>query len=198
MRQLYYQPGEWKTRPSRQKAGNLDVIRLVGLNDVRVIAYNIAPQDARLLDVRVGRLFGEWQDTYAGWEWNGIMPRRRERGISNFGKEALITLTQVWENPVSGASAGWTSQSLPAEWVGRLVAVDDAGVVHQPTVGAFLLQNAYRAGYSWQQETFKGLAASRIKQLRFQIRQCRWIEVRNISLQPGQRTQIGIVDAGDK
>jgi len=49
MRQLYYQPGEWKTRPSRQKAGNLDVIRLVGLNDVRVIAYNIAPQDARLV-----------------------------------------------------------------------------------------------------------------------------------------------------
>ena len=155
-----------------------------------------AGQDARLLDVRLGKPVGEWQDTYAGWEWNGKLLRRPERVISHAGQEAVVTLGQVGDSTGMGASAMWSSRSIPAEWVGRLVAVDDAGVVHLPTVDTTQLRDPAPLG-AWRGDdvTFKGLSASRIKELRFQIRRCQWVEVRNISLEPGRRSQVTVVDA---
>ena len=93
----------------------------------------------------------------------------------------------------------WTSGSFPAEWLGRLVAVDDVGVVHPPTVDTTRLRSPIPASvWFGEQAVFRGVALSRIKGFRFQTRRCQWVGVRNISLQPGQHTQVGIVDAGAK
>jgi len=45
---------------------------------------------------------------------------------------------------------------------------------------------------------FNGLPLSDVKEFRFEARPYAWVEFRNISLQPGQRTQVEIMDAGDK
>ena len=57
-----------------------------------------AAQDARLLDVRLGKPVGEWQDTYAGWEWNGKLPRRPERVISHAGQEAVVSWVRLGQH----------------------------------------------------------------------------------------------------
>jgi len=42
---------------------------------------------------------------------------------------------------------------------------------------------------------FSGLPLSDVKEFRFEARPYAWVEFRNVSLQPGQRTQVEVIDA---
>jgi hypothetical protein len=158
-----------------------------------------AARDTSSLDFRVGAPVGEWQDTFVGWEWSGKPPRRPERAILRAGQQAEVSLGQVWETVQSGCAVSWFSRSFPADWVGRIVAVDEGGVIHVPDGNIFnktMLQDAkITRGPRGECVSFTGLVSSHIKELRFQIRQCRWVEARNISLQPGRRTEVELVPA---
>ena len=76
-------------------------------------------------------------------------------------------------------------------------AIDYAAVVvHLPAVDRPELRSPLPLGTTRiERVTFNGLTAARIKELRFQIRPCQWVEVRNISLEPGRRTQVEVVNA---
>ncbi len=168
------------------------------------IWFDAAP-DAALLDVRVGQLVGSWQDTYVGWEWDGKQPRladrllpdRPELFLSLAGQQAQMRLTYLQKlGPRNETGAYWRTRSFPPGWSARLVAVDDAGVVHPPSSERTPLRDAARAGNSEDDYAeFYPLDLSRIKAVRFQVRRCQWIEVRNISLQPGRHSQVEVVEA---
>ena len=163
-----------------------------------------APPDATLLDVRVGKPIGDWQDTYVGWECKDsvptnpdrFLPSRPERFLSLSGQQVQVLLRYLNRVDWTRASAWWDARSLPGEWGGRLVAVDDAGVVHLPSPHWVRLHDtAPGRSYEGIGEEFDGLPSSRIKELRFQVRHCQWIEVRHISLQPGWHSQVEVAEA---
>ncbi len=168
-----------------------------GRSGINEYASFPAAADARLLDVHLGEAASEWQDTYAGWEWNGKMSQRPERFVSLAGQQTMVRAFGLSGDHADGASAQWNARSLPAGWVGRLVAVDDAGISHEPSASMPSLQEPVGTGmWVGDRVVFNGLPASRIKELRFQVHQCRWVEIRNIALQPGLHTQVSVVDAG--
>jgi hypothetical protein len=49
-----------------------------------------------------------------------------------------------------------------------------------------------------QTVTFSHLRLAQVKEFRFQARPYRWVEFHHVSLEPGQRTQVRIMDEGDK
>jgi predicted Ser/Thr protein kinase len=167
-----------------------------GSGNEALIAFS-APQEASQLDFRVAVPANEWQDTDAGWEWKGRIPRHPERVIRRSGQQAEVLLTQAEDNS-NGALIVWVTRSFPANWAGRLVAVDHDGNVHEPDRSYMSsLRDTAVAGWRGEMTTFNGLVLSQIKELRFQIRQCRWMEFRNVSLQPGVKTPVEVVDVAE-
>jgi len=156
-----------------------------------------APPESSLLDFRIGEPVGEWLDTDAGWEWNGKIPRHPERIIRRSGRQAIVTLEVVKEHPSGVTSVYWTSRPFPKDWVGRVVAVDVSGVVHESDPAMTSLKDAV-AAYEGQSEKFSKLPPSRIKELRLQIRYCRWVEFHGVSLQPDRHTQVQVVTTESK
>jgi hypothetical protein len=79
------------------------------------------------------------------------------------------------------------------EWEARVIAVDKDGQEH-PSAGGSL------GGNTFQQTTakFDQLPLSEVQEFQFQVRPYSWVEFRNVSLEPGRRTQVEIVDAQDK
>ena len=163
--------------------------------DQQAFIFFSATPDSTRLDFRVGVPADAWQDTDAGWEWNGNLPRHPERVIRRSGQQAEVTLL-TRGNPSRQPILYWDYRSFPADWIGRIVAVDKAGVVHNPKCYQTSLRGPGQLPPLGPYElTFDWLSFSQIKELRFQIRRCRWVEFRNLSLQPGRQTQVEIVDA---
>lgn len=154
-----------------------------------------APPEASLLDFRLGEPAGEWLDTDAGWEWNGEIPRHPERVIRRSGQQAIVALGRVKKLPDDGTSVDWTRRSFPKDWVGRVVAVDGSGVVHEPVPATTSLKDVMAWGWQGQSETFSNLPPARVKELRLQIRNCQWAEFRNVSLELDHRTSVEVQDA---
>ena len=171
-----------------------------------------APPETSLLDFDLGEPVGDWLDTDAGWEWKGDLPRPSERIIRRSGQQAIVALRRVEEiapppppadvalrrvkdHSIAATSVEWTSRSFPKEWVGRIVAVDGSGVVHEPAPETTSLNDVARPVYQFRRETFNGLAGSQIKEFRLQIRHCQWTEFCNLSLRPGQQTSVEVRDA---
>jgi len=155
-----------------------------------------APAGSSQLDFHIGEPNGEWQDTDAGWAWDGHLPRHAERVVRRSGQEAIVSLEQVNDQASAGTYVAWTSRSFPKVWVGRMVAVDEAGAVHEPIPRTTSLIDVAAVGWQFRSETFNKLSPSQIKEFRMQIRSCRWVEFRNVSLQPGYVTKVEIKDAG--
>ncbi len=154
-----------------------------------------APPEASQLDFRLGEPVGEWQDTDAGWAWDGHLPRHSERVIRRSGQQAIVTLGQVDERSGVATDVVWTSRSFPKDWVGRVVAVDVSGIVHTPVSAMTSLKDLATVAWQYQSERFDNLPASRIKEFRLQIRNCHWVEFRNVSLGLGHRTAVEVRDA---
>ena len=96
------------------------------------------------------------------------------------------------------ASAQWNARSLPVGWVGRLVAVDDAGISHEPSASMPCSGSRWGQACGWVTGGIQWAAG-----LPHQGTPVpgpplgRWVEIRNIALQPGLRTQVSVVDAED-
>ena len=148
-----------------------------------IVFPSVSPEPS-VLDFRIGEPEGEWKDTDAGWAWNGALPRHPERGIRRSGQQAVVTLRGVSELPGTGTSVDWTSSSFPKDWVGRVIAEDVSGVIHEPVPPTTLLKDVVAGGWRFENETFRNLPPSRVKELRLQIRNCRWVEFRNVPLEP--------------
>ena len=161
----------------------------------RTFLFFSAPPGASLLDFRIGEPVAEWMDTDAGWEWTGQVPRHPERGIRRSGQEAIVSLTRAEEGPGPGITAGWWCSSFPKDWVARIIAVDVTGAVHEPITNLGLPFDVGRSGSRGQIATFNDLTSSRTKELRLQIRNYQWAEVRNVSLQPGYNTNVEMKDS---
>jgi serine/threonine protein kinase len=165
------------------------------------IAFH-APANASMLDFRVGEPVGDWQEAFISWEWTGKIPSHQDRTFQCSGQKAQVSLGQVSQTVGNGScEATWFSRLFPAEWVGRLVAVDEKGIVHEPTgnmVNRTTLMNASTEGLRAYTVSFEGLDPARIREFRFQIRPCQWVVMSNISLRDGMRTEaeIGEMPAG--
>ena len=79
------------------------------------------------------------------------------------------------------------------EWEARLIAVDKDGEEHLATGNP-----SGNSAFKQQTATFSQLPLTEVKEFKFQVRPYRWVEFRNVSLEPGRRTQVEIVDAIDK
>ncbi len=153
--------------------------------------------EAVTLDFRVGAPAGPWQDVYVGWVWNGKIPKHSARTFDVSGQSVSVRLNQVSDDsPQPGLAACWYSQSFPSNWVGRLVAVDDSGAIHFPDgnmYGWTMLEDLPAPNQVRVHAlTFGGLASSRVREFRFQIRPCQWQELKDISLQPGHLTEVSL------
>ncbi|MFV1967739.1 MAG: hypothetical protein ACC628_20095, partial [Pirellulaceae bacterium] len=70
----------------------------------------------------------------------------------------------------------------------RLVAVANDGSEHASLIG-YIGNNGTAV--------FRGLPLSSIKEFKFQVRPYDWVEFKNVSLQPGQRTIVTVVSSVD-
>jgi hypothetical protein len=76
------------------------------------------------------------------------------------------------------------------EWEVRLVAVDKVGREHFSTG-----QTSGGGAFEQLNGKFNQLPLSEVKEFRLLARPYHWVEFRNVSLEPGLRTQVEIVDA---
>jgi len=156
------------------------------------VVFSTPPRSSQL-DFRIGEPVGKWQDTDAGWAWDGHIPRHAERVIRRSGQQAVVALGQVERISGDMTSVNWMRDSFPKDWVSRVIAVDVSGVVHEPVPGTTSLKDVgVVAGWRSQEERFSDLLPSRIKELRLQISTCHWVEFHNVSLEPGHRTAVEV------
>ena len=84
------------------------------------------------------------------------------------------------------------SHTQLTNWDVRITALDQAGKVREPVTYGTTTVDAMAQTHA----RFEGLLLSSVKEFRFEVRPYRWIEFRNISLQPGERTHFEIVETG--
>ena len=158
----------------------------------RAVVSFLATAESPTLCFRFSQAAGAWVDTDAGWDWNGRLPHYPERFVRRSGQETMVTLQGVTEGPGGGTSVHWLRHSSSKDWVFRMVAVDESGVVHEPVVENLWLYEVRSDAQSFGLERFRNLPPSRIKELRLQISPCRWSEFRHVSLKPGHRTMVEV------
>lgn len=162
------------------------------------VVFSMPPKSSQL-DFRIGEPVGKWQDTDAGWAWDGHIPRHAERVIRRSGQQAVVALGQVNKLAGDATSVDWVIRSFPKDWVGRVIAVDVSGVVHEPFPANTSLKDVgFVAGWRYQHETFNELPPSRIKEFRLQIRNCQWVKFQNVSLESGRETTVEVCDVEGK
>jgi hypothetical protein len=74
----------------------------------------------------------------------------------------------------------------------RVTALDTNGILHESFPYSQSVGNVASA-----EGRFNGLPLSGVKEFRFEARPFAWVEFRNVSLQPGERTQVAVQDAED-
>jgi hypothetical protein len=93
------------------------------------------------------------------------------------------------------------NRKLNEEMVVGMLAHRETPVVAVGKDGREHLSRGFTSGggaFSQITGRFSQLPLSEVKAFRFQARPYRWVEFRNVSLGPGQPTQVEIADAGDK
>jgi len=136
----------------------------------------------RSVTVRVGVAAGEWKalarngqpsggSAVVGSDYRVILPGLSGEG----GRSTAVTYAFALEG--DKAKMAW-----------RLVAVDFSGGLHVASNSGDVA-----GGLGLQQSRFEGLAPKRIQELRFEVRPYDWVEFRNVSLEPGHRTDVEVV-----
>ena len=157
------------------------------------------PLDANVARLRLGLPEGPWENTDAWWNWSGDARKLKPMSIRHGDEDWEVTVGQV-EATSDGLSV-WFGCQVRWNQTPRLVAVDTESKVHEP-VWQWLPGWAMR---SFQQKVmgmptsgkvlFPGMVLSQLKGFRFQIQPYRWVEFRNVSLQPGSHTAVEVVNA---
>lgn len=68
-----------------------------------------------------------------------------------------MTLGRVNEVGGGWTWVHWTSSSFPKDWVGRVIAEDVSGVIHEPVPATTSLKDVVAGGWQFQTETFNNL-----------------------------------------
>ncbi|MHC1767942.1 MAG: protein kinase [Verrucomicrobiia bacterium] len=156
------------------------------------IPFVVEPK-ARSLTMRLFKPIEDWQDTDAGWEWTGRLPRHPRRYILRSGQQFVINLENVTVSPDGTCQVTYTTRDMPDTWMGRVIAVDTSGALLQPKTSSPALHDLATTNY-YANLSFN-LPLTELKELRFQLRRCALVEFRNVSLRPGVTTAVEVVDS---
>jgi hypothetical protein len=159
------------------------------------------PPEANVARLRLGLPEGPWENTDASWNWTGDPRKLKRKSIRHGDEDWEVTVGQI-EATADGLSAWFNCQ---VRWNGtpRLVAVDAEGKVHEPVwqwvAGMPMLLQGLQQNVVGMPDMgrvlFPGMVLSQLKEFRFQIQPYRWVEFRNVSLQPNSHTPVEVVDA---
>lgn len=138
-------------------------------------------ESVRTANFRVGIDMGPWETV--------IVQRPSRLGPSTFRRgdyESTVTFLKAEAGDRAGqvsTRVTLTSNEPDGEWKKRLVAVTDDETEHATEIG-------YR-GHNGE-TLFQGLQPSSIKEFRYQVRPFEWVEFKNVSLRPGQETNVEV------
>jgi hypothetical protein len=143
------------------------------------------PTNAPTLNLRVGVATGPWVEN------RGLTSFLNGHGMIRFshGHDSWKAAIQNIEE-VGGDTRVVAYHTALAGWQAELVLVDSAGKEWFPTG-----RSESGEGLCHLTGICSGLKLSQIKEIYFRIRPYQYVEFRNVSLQPGMRTRLEIVDA---
>jgi beta-lactamase regulating signal transducer with metallopeptidase domain len=151
-----------------------------------LIAWGISiPETQNTVGIRFGMATGEWK-TLVEYKGQGTSGYSLDNGKS-------ISFAEPYENE---DKVVLTISTTNIEGVDiRLIAIDDKGNIHTADRNSGVgTQNSTMTTYQ-----FPDLHKSQIKEYQFQTRPYEWIEIKNIPLEPGIKTNVEIVsDKGEK
>jgi hypothetical protein len=153
-----------------------------GSPELKMISATL-PSSARSVTVRVGVGMGPWE-TVAEQE-------ARSSGMSStsrHGQNWTVSFTRTGE--LEG-NARITVVHTVMDWNVRVVAVNTDNV-EQSTHDT---ESTGTDPFSETTATFTGLPLAKVKAFRFQVRPYCWVEFRNVSLNPGHQSWVGVVHA---
>ena len=170
--------------------------------DVKGIEIKV-PAAASSARLRLGIPNGPWEDTDAVWPWRGDQQAPRKKSISYDGEDwefgfAGVSDTVNRPNSPPGLEVTYIAP-VKRDTEAQLVAVDLEGKRHEP-------QSVFgQSGIPWfgnkigqsviNLAFFPDMNLKQLKELRFQVRHYGWVEFDNVSLQPGQHTQVKVKNA---
>ncbi len=133
--------------------------------------------------IRVGVATGPWV-TLEDAQANGMIARGGIRNKDGTRKGPTIFGPAFESDGGTGISVTHT----PVEGQVRIVAIDKDGQTHE--TGDITSGSA--EGMSQTTAHFAGLLKNRVKSFRLQARPFQWIEFRNVSIEPGHKTQVQV------
>ena len=153
----------------------------VPVDDVRSVSAAFAAGQTAVT-VRVGVAAGEWQTLARNGQLSG--------GTYVTGPDYRVILPGLSDQRGRSTEVtyAFTLEADKARMAWRLVAVDTSGVLHVASN-----TGSVAGGLGLQKAQFNGLAPDRVKEVRFEVRPYDWVEFRNVSLEPGQRTDVEVV-----
>ncbi len=146
----------------------------------------LLPESAKAVTIRLGVAAGKWKTLVAR------TPEVNMGGSFPLGHQ---TCRVLFLDPVEsgGEARVGVSYNKVAGWTTRVTALDTRGKLH-----VSIPYGESDSDVASAEGRFPGLPLSQVKEFRFEARPYAWVEFRNVSLQPGQRTQVEIMDTGDK
>ena len=138
------------------------------------------PQSVRSATLRVGVAIGAW-NTLSTCDRNGVS-----------GSPPDLTSGSWFPKPVEtadGSVIANVANSITDQQV-RIIAIDATGKEHVKAWGSGI---STLKEYRQLTATFRGVSLEQIREFRFQARPYHWVEFRNVSLQPGQKTDVRVV-----
>jgi hypothetical protein len=144
---------------------------------------------AQTADFRVGVAMGTWETV--------ITQPARSAGRKSFGRDDRQR-TVTFKKATPGKSARTTQVELThdvpySEWNLQLAAVADDGSEKACLIGS----SGPLEGRKNAVAVFHDLPLSSIQEFRFQVRPYHWVQFVNVSLRPGQATDVKVVSSGD-
>ena len=143
----------------------------------------LLPESAKEVAIKVGVAAGEWK------KMTSRTPQTGGGASFSLGKQ---TCTALFLDPVEsgGESRIGVSYNLEPGWTMRVTALDASGKLHESFAYRQSVGNVASA-----EGRFAGLSLSQVKEFRFEARPYAWVGFRNVSLQPGEHTQVQVIDA---
>jgi len=155
-----------------------------GAPELKMISATV-PASARSATLRVGVAMGPWE-TVAEGDAGGTSMSSTSRHGQNW------TVSFLKASELDGSSRTTVIHTVK-DWNTRIVAIDANNVEHT----THDMEGEGTDAFSEKTATFTDLPLVQVKAFRFQARPYQWIEFRNVSLNSGQKTRVGIVHATD-
>lgn len=168
----------WRFDPSGSRAGGgVGFVSGKGVEKLRVTAV-ITPKKVNHIAVKFGVAAGLWELVAEG---------ARVGSSSGSRKKTVYSFSPAIE--ADGNTVITVAHNIVGQQV-RVVAVDGSG-------GRHLCASADAGGAGDLHQitpTFRGLALKDIKSFQLQARPYEWVEFKNVSLKPGQKTDVQVVE----